>query len=103
MGEVPVVVDDDRDRLHRERLELMRQYRDLREEAKAAEEFEREQLGYQREVEFQTGRLRSIELFPIDDALDVCPVCLSQPKNLTPSQTEIRELLESFQKRLAPL
>src|SRR5260370_27130613 len=101
--EAPAVVDDDRDRLQRERSRLMREYRDLREEVKAAEEFEREQLEYQKEVALQSGRLRSIELFPADDTPDVCPVCLSQPKNPTPSQTEIRALLESFQKRLGPV
>jgi hypothetical protein len=103
LEEAPSIVDDDRDRLQREHTHLMHEYRDLREEIRAAEAFEREQLGYQGEVELQTGRLRSIELFPIDEKSDLCPLCLSSPSNPTPSQAEVRALLESFRKKLGPV
>ena len=103
LREVPAIVDDDRDRLQRERAALMRRYRDLKEEVRAAEEFEREQLGYQQEMNLQVGRLRSIELFPIDSAADICPVCFSRPQNPTPSQIELRDLLEAFRRKLGPI
>jgi hypothetical protein len=103
LQEAPSIVDDDRDQLQRERLRLMREYRDLREQIKAAEEFEREQLGFKEEVTIQAGRLRSIELFPTTNAADVCPVCLSKPDIPTPTHLEISALLESMQKRLRPV
>jgi len=100
LTDVPALADDSRDRLQRDRLSLLREYRNLREQVRAAEEFEREQLGYQEEVGVQATRLGSVGLFRVDDVPDVCPLCLSHPQNPTPSQIEMRGLLDSFEKKL---
>jgi archaellum component FlaC len=100
VADVPAISDDNVDHLQRERLHLLREYRDLREEARAAEEFEREQLGYREELDVQTARLRSVGLFREDDPPDICPVCFSQPQNPTPSQVQMRQMLEDFQRKL---
>jgi len=104
LEQVPTIIDDQRDELQRERLQLMREYRDLRERIKAAEGFEREQLGFRQESDIQASRLRSINLFsPKNDTEDVCPVCLSKPSSPTPSYKEIADSLRSLETRLTPL
>ena len=82
----------------------MREYRDIREKIRAAESFEREQLGFQRESQIQSTRLKSIELFRSKaDINDICPVCLSKPMVPTPSYSEIADSLRSLENRLSPL
>ena len=104
LGPAPSVEDDERDKLQRERLQLMREYRDIRENIRAAESFEREQLGFQRESQIQAARLKSIELFSSSaDTDNVCPICLSKPPVPTPAYREIVDSLRSLEKRLSPL
>ena len=96
-------MDDERNRLQRERLRLMRQYRDLKEEINAAEEFEREQLGFLEEAGLQAGRLASIGVFPDKNVAQLCPVCLSKPQNPPPSFTDMAALLDSLRSKLQPI
>lgn len=101
----PSIIDDDRETLQRERIRLLRQYRDLREDIRAAQEFEREQLGFTRQGTEQIARLRSVELYK-ESVNDVCPVCLSVPRDPTPnidqltksqcSRRKTRSLLTGF-------
>jgi hypothetical protein len=74
----------------------------LREDIRAAQEFEREQLGFITQGTEQIARLRSVELFKESDA-DICPVCLSIPESPTPRVAQLRGSMETLRSKLEPV
>jgi hypothetical protein len=100
--EPPSIVDDERDSLQRERIRLLREYRNLKEDIRAAQDFEREQMGFVRQGTEQVARLRSVELFK-ESNTDTCPLCLSVPDTPIPNVVQLQESIDSLRRKLEPV
>jgi FtsZ-binding cell division protein ZapB len=98
----PALVDDRGDDLQRERFQLLREFRDLRDQIKAAEIFETEQAGYVRESTTQHRRLEAIGLFK-DDGNTNCPLCSSSLQTEIPSVAILQSRLAELRGKLAPV
>jgi hypothetical protein len=100
--ETQVISDEPVSRLRSARRELLRKYRDLTDEIKAAETFNREQMGFLREGERQTARLHSIRLFRDGDGTK-CPLCESPATENQPGVASINAALQELSQRLSSI
>jgi hypothetical protein len=98
----PALLDDRGDDLQRQRFELLREYRDLRDQIKAAELFETEQTGYVHESATQQRRLEAIGLFQ-EDGNGICPLCSSNLQTEVPSVVTLQTRLSELRGKLAPV
>lgn len=100
--ELPAALDDPTSALRRARRELLRKYRDLQDELKAGEIFNREQLGFLQEGARQSKRLDSIGLYRSGDTAK-CPLCESPVAETHASVADLNVTLRRLSDRLAPV
>ncbi len=101
-AEAPAVIDDELDTLQRARFQLLREYRDIREEIRAAEAWESEQIGYSTELQEELRRLKPTGIYR-DIGSNHCPVCLSEISATVPTVAELQTLLADLQQKLGPV
>jgi hypothetical protein len=98
----PAILDDRGDDIQRRRFQLLRAYRDLKDQIRAAELFETEQTRYVDESKTQQRRLESIGLFR-DDADNACPLCATNLSGEIPGVATLRSHLAEVRAKLAPV
>jgi hypothetical protein len=88
------------ERLQTERSRMSEAYRRAKEELRAAQSLMSEERGYSREVEEQSARLRSIEIFPTTDVEPHCPLCASPLSDQAKIASHIKRAVEETAQQL---